>query len=256
MNGALRRLRLLPLLTVLAATAQAEIIEVRLPQGSAHGFVEVTTTDGKRIGIGDLIQQARGNNVTSRLTLHFADGSLDDETTVYSQHGTFRFLSDHHIQKGPSFPKPMDVSIDATHGSITSRDPEGQAKEAHIDMPPDAYNGLASTMLMNVMPTRDETKIAVVVAGSSPRIVHLSMKYAGEAEFTLGGVSRKASDYVVHVEIGGIAGVVAPIIGKAPPDYHIWLSGGEVPAFIREEGPLYEGGPVWRIQQISAAFAR
>jgi hypothetical protein len=26
------------------------------------------------------------------------------------------------------------------------------------------------------------------------------------------------------------------------------------PAFIREEGQLYQGGPLWRIQQISAAF--
>jgi hypothetical protein len=44
---------------------------------------------------------------------------------------------------------------------------------------------------------------------------------------------------------------------KQPPDDHVWISGApDDPAFIREQGPLYEGGPVWRIQQISAAFPR
>lgn len=55
-------------------------------------------------------------------------------------------------------------------------------------------------------------------------------------------------------ELGGMAGVIAPIIGKKPADYHIWILPGAEPAFIREEGPLYEGGPVWRIEQISPTF--
>jgi hypothetical protein len=123
-------------------------------------------------------------------------------------------------------------------------------------MPPDTYNGLATSMLMNALPGTPETKIAVVVAGDKPRVVHLSMKSAGEVPFTLGGTPRKAIDYDVHVELGGVAGVVAPIIGKQPLDYHVWILSGSDPAFIREEGPLYQGGPVWRIQQVSPAFAK
>jgi hypothetical protein len=46
------------------------------------------------------------------------------------------------------------------------------------------------------------------------------------------------------------------VIGKQPPDYHIWILPGASPAFIREEGPLYEGGPIWRIEQISPEFPR
>jgi hypothetical protein len=109
---------------------------------------------------------------------------------------------------------------------------------------------------MNVSPTAPETRIAVVTAGEKPRIIHLSMHNAGEVPFTLGGESRKATDFVVHVELGGVAGVVAPLIGKNPPDYHVLILSGSDPAFIREEGPLYEGGPVWRIQQVSAAFPK
>jgi hypothetical protein len=109
-------------------------------------------------------------------------------------------------------------------------------------------------MLMNLLPTAPESKIAVVIASPSPRIVHLAMSRVGHVPFTLGGVARSAIDYRVHVELGGVAGVVAPIIGKAPADYHVLILGGADPAFIREEGPLYEGGPIWRLQQISAVF--
>lgn len=234
--------------------AHGETIPVRHPQGSAHGFVEVTTLEGSRIGVGDLLQSIRGSVVTSRLVLHFFDGSLDDETTIYAQHGTFRFISDRHVQHGPSFPTPTDVTIDATKGVVRSRDESGKTHEDKLEFPPDVYNGMASSLLMNVSPSAPETRIAIVAATSTPRIVHLSMKPAGEVAFTIGGKPRKATDFVVHVEIGGVAGVVAPLVGKEPLDFHVWLVTGSDPAFIREEGQLYQGGPVWRIQQISAAF--
>jgi hypothetical protein len=44
------------------------------------------------------------------------------------------------------------------------------------------------------------------------------------------------------------------MIGKQPAHYHIWILEGTAPAFIREEGQLYEGGPIWRIEQISPSF--
>jgi hypothetical protein len=234
--------------------AQAEQIKVMLPQGSAHGFVEVTTMEGTRIAVGDLKQKLRGGVVTSQLTLKFLDGSLDDETTVYSQSGTFRFISDHHVQHGPSFPAAVDTIVDAPSQSVTIKDAAGKSTRVQVDMPPDVYNGLASSLLMNVLPTTPETNIAVVVPSEKPRIVHLSMKNAGEVPFTMAGMPRKAIDYVVHVELGGVAGVIAPLVGKEPLDFHVWILAGGDPAFIREEGQLYEGGPVWRIQQVSAVF--
>jgi hypothetical protein len=236
--------------------AQAEQIKVLHPQGCAHGFVEVTTLAGTRIAVGDLTQRLRGHVVTSRLTMNFFDGSLDDETTVFSQEETFHFIRDHHVQHGPSFPTPMDATVDAVSGQVTTTDPEGKTTRVHIDMPGDVYNGLASSLLMNVLPSTPETKIAVIVPSAKPRIAHLSMKNAGNVAFTMGGTARTATDYVVHVELGGVAGVVAPVIGKEPIDYHVLILTGSDPAFIREEGQLYDGGPVWRIQQISAAFPK
>jgi hypothetical protein len=239
-----------------AGAAPGEPIKVLRPQGSAHGFVEVTTLDGSRIAVGDLVQRLSGSVVTSHLVLKFLDGSLDDETTVYSERGVFRFISDHHIQRGPSFPTPIDVTVDAAKGLVSSTDPGGHTTQVHLAMPPDVYNGLATGILMNLAPLKTETVISIVAAADTPRIVHLSMKSVGEVPFTIGGTPRTATDYVVHVEIGGVAGVVAPIVGKQPLDYHVWILAGDAPAFIREEGALYVGGPVWRIQQISATFTK
>jgi hypothetical protein len=41
--------------------------------------------------------------------------------------------------------------------------------------------------------------------------------------FTIGGTKRKAVDFVLHAELGGVTGMIAPIVGKQPPDYHIWI---------------------------------
>ena len=60
--------------------------------------------------------------------------------------------------------------------------------------------------------------------------------------------------YEIKFELGGIAGVVAPLIGKQPPNINIWIIGGKAPAFVREEGPFYEGGPIWNIQLTSPVW--
>ena len=239
---------------LLSATLAAEPIPVRHPQGSAHGFLALKTLEGTRIATGDVTQIVHGDRVTSRLVFRFRDGSIDDENTVFSQRGTFRLISDHLIQRGPSFPEPVDVLVVASTGQIISHAKDGKITETHLDLPPDVSNGLPPNLLMNILPSTPETRIAFVAPTAKPRLIHVSIKPAGEAPFTIGGSKRKAIDFVLHVEIGGVAGMVAPIIGKQPADYHIWILGGPSPAFIREEGQLYQGGPIWRIEQISPTF--
>ncbi len=128
--------------------------------------------------------------------------------------------------------------------------------QEHLDLPDDVANGLPPNLLMNILPSTPETKISFVAPSAKPQIIHLSIKPEGDVPFTIGGLRRKATDFVVHVEIGGVKGVIAPLIGRQPSDYHIWIVTGATPAFIREEGQLYEGGPVWRIEQISPSFGR
>ena len=94
-----------------------------------------------------------------------------------------------------------------------------------------------------------------MVAGSpKPRVVTLAISPEGEDVFDIGFQARKAVRYDIKVEIGGVAGVVAPLIGKAPRDVHVWVTQGEEPAFLKEEGQMYLGGPVWRVKIAAASF--
>jgi hypothetical protein len=94
----------------------AEPIPVRYPEGTTHGFLALRSPEGKLLATGDLIEVIHGNEVVAHLVFRFKNGSIDDDTTVFSQHRTFRLISDHHIQKGPSFPHPTNVMINAASG--------------------------------------------------------------------------------------------------------------------------------------------
>ena len=227
--------------SAITASVRGEPISVRHPQGSAHGFLVLKKTEGIPIATGDVTQILHGDRVTSRVTFHFRDGSVDDDTTVFSQRRVFRLISDHHIQRGPSFPKPIDIFIDALTGKIISHTEEGKIREDHLDLPSDVSNGLPPNLLLNFLPSIAETKLSFVAPTAKPRLISVAVKPTGEVPFRVGSTSRRAVDYVLHVELGGLTGVMAPIIGKQPADYHIWILEGTAPAFIREEGQFYEG---------------
>ena len=167
----------------------------------------------------------------------------------------FRLVSDHHIQRGPTFPKPSDVLIDGVSGQITQRSTDGTVIQSHLNLPTDVSNGLPPNLLLNILPSDIKTTISYVIPGEKPRLIRVSIKNAGEAQFSVGGIRRKATDYVLHAELGGVLGVVAPLVGKQPADYHIWILGGKSPALIREEGQFYDGGSIWRVEQLSPTFA-
>ena len=241
-----------------AAAALADTVAVKHAEGLVHGFLALRTLSGETIADGDLIQTSKGGQVTTRLVFRFRDGSLHDETTVFTQDRVFRVLRDHLVQRGPSFETPMDVTVDGTTGRVQVRykDKKGVEKliDEKFDVPPGLANGLVTTLLRNVSPASAKTELPMVAAAPKPRLVRLVATPAGEDPFTLGGSSRKATRYVVKVELGGVAGVIAPLIGKRPPDTHVWILQGEAPAFVKSEGPLAPNGPVWRIELVSPVF--
>jgi len=81
-----------------------------------------------------------------------------------------------------------------------------------------------------------------------PQLVQQEISPAGEEPFSIAGAWRKAIHYVVKVHVPGLTGVVASVFGKIPPDSHIWILGGEAPAFVAAETSLFSGGPQWRIE--------
>jgi hypothetical protein len=174
---------------------------------------------------------------------HFKDGSVHDETAVFSQRGNLRLLSDHLVQKGPAFQHAMEVSIDGPTGQVTVRTTDDDGKEKvvtnRLDLPPDVANGMVLTLLKNIPSDASQMTVSMVAATPKPRLVKLAITSQGEEPFSIGDSSRKATHYVVKVQIGGAAGLVAPLLGKQPPDTHVWILGGEAPAFVKSEGPLF-----------------
>ncbi|MGA2536197.1 MAG: hypothetical protein ABSF53_09290 [Terracidiphilus sp.] len=239
-------------------TTYAESIPVRHLEGTLHGFVELRSEDGKVLATGDLVQVAHGARVTSHMLFRFTDGSVDDETTVFSQRRSFQLIADRHVQKGPFFPHPMDLSINSRTSEVTVRTAGKDGKEEviteHVKLPSDLANGIVPLIIKNIPPDTKETRVSIVVATPKPRIVQLAISPRGEEPFSLVGFPRSAMHYEIQIELGGVAGIVAPLVGKAPPKLQAWIVGGEAPVLVREDGPIYQDGPTLSIELASPTW--
>jgi hypothetical protein len=183
-------------LLLLVFIANAEPVPVRHVQGYLHGFVVLKDLDDRTQASGDLTQTPAGNRVTTILSLHFKDGSLYQETAVYSQRKIFQLLTYKHIQKGPSFKTQETISLDTSTGkvSIEYTDKDGTVKTIAdtVSLPPDLANGLLPILLTNVDP-KVETTLSMLVATPKPRVVKLKISAVEPESFSVGGVGAKAT---------------------------------------------------------------
>jgi hypothetical protein len=176
---------------------------------------------------------------------------------VYSQQDRFRLLSDHLVQKGPAFPGAKDVKIDGVSGQVTARyTEEGKEKlvNERLDLPADVSNGLALTLIKNLPRGPKPVMVSVVSATSKAKLVPVEFRFVGEEPFSNGRSRRTALHYVVKAKLEGVAKLIAPLLNKKPDEFHVWIVGGEAPGFVKSEGPLYQGGPIWRIELASPVW--
>src|SRR5262245_49735591 len=78
----------------------------------------LSTLDGKHLANGELSRSSEGDEITKRMVFHFDDGSLYDETTVFTQGEQLRMLRNHVVRKGPSFPEQLEAWIDRAAGTV------------------------------------------------------------------------------------------------------------------------------------------
>jgi hypothetical protein len=240
------------MLSVLTCRSTAEPVRVRYTEGITLGFLVLEDKAGKSLAYGELNQMSgKDGVVTSELRFRFKDGSSYREVTKFTQKDEFRLVSNHVIEKGPAFKQNIDMLIEAASGTITVKTvSQGveQVASKHLDLPPDVSNGLLLTLMKNLDSAAGETTVTMVVPSTTPRLLKLTIVTGEPATMGVGLVKHKAEQFIVKFKIGGIAGMVAPLIGKQPPDLHIWVVKSGVPGFVQSEGPLYEGGPIWRIR--------
>jgi hypothetical protein len=247
----------------LAAAPTVQLVPVRHVQGTEHGFVVLRSLDGTAVADGDSIQTVRGEEVTTRTVFHFRDRSLYDETAVFSQRDSYRLLRYHLVQRGPTFrgsgnAATLDIDMSQGHVIVHSAGDHGDDKvdDERMTLPADLCNGILVTLLEDVDSTRLPLTVSYLATTPAPRLVRLAVTKAGVARFSIGNTSRTATDYDIKTVIGGIAGLLAPLFGKQPPDAHVWISNDDVPAFVKSEAPMSADGPLLRTELTNPQWPR
>ncbi len=244
-----------------SAAAQAPApAGVRFPEATVHGFLTLGTLDGKILADGESIQFVRGDLVTNRLVFHFHDGSLQEETATFRQRGSFELLTDHLVQKGPSFPHPSEITIDRAAGSVVvttaGKDGKPTSKETRMALPPDLANGMAVIFLKNLPRSAGSAEMTILAETPKLSLVHVTATRDGEDTVSVGALRKKLTRYVVRVDLGAFKKTLAKLLGKLPPDTRVWVLEGDAPTFVRSEGPSFLGGPSWRIELTSPKWPR
>jgi hypothetical protein len=199
-----------------AAVLEAAPVRVRLPEGNTRGFLIIRTLDGATIGYGELVQIPARGVITSRMLLRFNDGSVYDETVVFSQKDVFRLERYRLVQHGASFPK-ADIAFDRKSGQYRvqqqeKKDSEEKTASGPFDVPADLYNGMASTLMKN-LPRGTGATVQMAAFTPEPRLLKMELRPDGEEKVLLGKDAKPVTHYVVKLEIGGLAGLIAPLLG-------------------------------------------
>jgi len=239
-------------------TAFAKPISVEHIQLPMHRFMVTRSQDGKSIASGEFSQVVQGNEVTMHMIYRFVDGSIDDETTTYTQQGMFRLVRDHHIEKGPFFSRPIDFTVDAANGTATSRTTDRNGKirveSKHINMPSDLANGIVGTLLLNVPRNTAPFRVGMLAPVGGGWLIHLLISSEGEQTVHLEGQTLKATVFRIHPELGGFVGMIARLIGLQPKDVMVWVLEGEEPAVAVIVGQLGGYGPVVSSDLVGTSF--
>ncbi|MGZ3337448.1 MAG: hypothetical protein ACXVBV_19175, partial [Isosphaeraceae bacterium] len=154
-------LGLLVLATTPATLAAAEV-PARLIEGALHGFLVLRTVDGVQLAQGDLFQVSREGEVRGHTVFLFNDGSILDETVLFTQRRVFTMQSYRLVQSGQAFPEDTEISLERATGKyhVKTRDHKnGREKvlEGTLDLPADVYNGMILTVAKNLREGASET---------------------------------------------------------------------------------------------------
>jgi hypothetical protein len=234
-------------LTLPATVAFAEPVAVRFTEGVGRGFPVLRNARGEKIAQGDLVQIPRGDRVENRLTFRFRDGSLYDETVVFSQRGVFTLLAYRLLQRGPSFPESLEANVDRATGRYTvrHRPDDDSPEEIHrgmFEVPEDAYNGMLGTLLKN-LPTGSSATVQIIAFTPTPRAVKMLLMPSSDEPVMMSETAVQATRFLVKPQLGLFTSLLVADL----PDVKVWIAGGAAPAFLKFEGPLYFMGPVWKI---------
>jgi hypothetical protein len=210
---------------LVSAPVDAAPVAMRSPEGEIHGFLLVRSLVGEIIGQGEMTQVVKeGDLVESRLVFRFKDGSLHDEKVTFSQQRVFTLLRYRLVQRGPSFPDQLDISIDRGTAQYTVRSQAGAQGEeevlsGQVDLPKDVYNGMLITVSKNLEKGVSEM-VSVLEFTPTPQVVNVQLHALDEQPVQIGEVSSRAMHYVFKPQIGMIRELLGKATGKLSAQFH------------------------------------
>jgi hypothetical protein len=207
------------------------------------------------VASGDLMQIVRAGAVESRMLFRFKDGSVLDETVVFTQERVFTLQSYRLLQKGPVFSEDTDISMERKTGKYrvrtTAHDSGEEAVlEGVLDLPPDTYNGMVLNVAKNLRQGAAAT-VHMVAFTPTARLIQLEVAPAGEHKVLVGDLAKSATHYIFKPKPGAWLTALSTVLGRMPPDSHAWIVTDDVPAFVRYVGPLHALGPVLHLELLS-----
>ena len=243
---------------LVSTPVSAAPVAVGFSEGVTHGFLLVRSLGGEILGQGEITQVVKEDDlVESQLVFRFKDGSLHDEKVAFSQQRVFTMISYRLVQRGPSFPNQIDVSVDRGAAAYKVRSMVGENEKEEVlsgkvDLPKDVYNGMLIIVSKNLQKGVDKT-VSVIAFTPTPQVVTMQLRSIDEHKVQIGEASSKATQYVFSPQIGMIRELVGKATGKLPAEFHYkcWMMVNEAPSFVQFEGPLQLMGPIVRIELVS-----
>ena len=193
---------LMVLATLLATPVEAAPVSVRFPEGVTHGFLLVRSLAGDIVGHGEITQMvSEGDLLESQLLFRFKDGSLHDEKVAFTQQRVFTLITYRLVQRGPSFPEQLDVSIDrgSAHYTVRSqRETPGRevVQSGQFNLPKDVYNGMLIMVAKNLPQGAAET-VSVLAFTPSPQVVPVELHATEEHSIQIGDRSGRVTQFAL-----------------------------------------------------------
>lgn len=240
------------------SSASAAPVPVRFTEGMVSGFLLLSDISGGRIASGEFLQASQSGEIKSRTLFQFKDGSVHDETAVFTQERRFVLKSYHLLQKGPAFREDLEVSLERSTGKyrvkVKAHGGPEKLLTGQLDLPLDVYNGMVPSVVKNLAKGARET-VHMVAFTPAPRVIELEITPTGEEGVLIGDLRRTATHYLLKPKLR-LLKIPATLLGRMPPDDHIWIIASEVPAFVKFQGPLATDGPIWRIELTSPVWPK
>jgi hypothetical protein len=175
---------------------------------------------------------------------------------TFTQQRVFQLVAYHAVQRGRSFPQDQEITFDRARGRYAVVTRAGGAEERHegtLELPPDVYNGMGSILARNLGGGTAQAQLLAFTP--KPLLLRMTLAPEGTDTYWIGGEARPATRYLMSLEVPGLRGVAAALVGKDPPDVRYWITRSP-PAFLRFEGAMFLDGPTWRIEVAAPRWSR